>query len=214
MKKIKDLTGNKYGFLTVIKLHASDQPNGQVIWHLKCVCGKDVFRVKPAFKNCPYASCGCKRNSDKIRHRQSGCGGSGVSREYRAWVSIKSRCENPKSKAYNGYGGRGIQICQRWRASFADFLADMGPCPTNKHSIDRRDNDGSYEPDNCRWATRVEQQNNTRRNRIISYKMETKTLAEWCRELNLNYHRARNRLNSGWAAETVFTSNKVINQNL
>lgn len=86
--------------------------------------------------------------------------------EYRSWIGMKERCSNPKNKCYASYGGRGIRVCDRWISDFSQFLADMGPKPSPKHSIDRIDNDGHYEPANCRWATTTQQVRNSRRTRL------------------------------------------------
>jgi hypothetical protein len=82
--------------------------------------------------------------------------------EYRTWTGMKERCYNPSADSYKNYGGRGITVCDRWRDDFPAFYADMGPRPSENHSLDRRDTDGNYEPENCRWATRSEQQKNKR----------------------------------------------------
>lgn len=114
--------------------------------------------------------------------------------EYVAWVSMKTRCHNPRSLNYRGYGSRGIKVCVRWLHSFANFLADMGPRPSKLHSLDRIDNDGNYNPGNCRWATHVEQQQNTRNNRRLTYNGETLCLSEWARRLGIGRTSLRCRL--------------------
>lgn len=104
------------------------------------------------------------------------------------------RCHNPSNKAYADYGGRGITVCDRWRNSCQSFLDDMGPRPSAAHSVDRIDNDGNYEPKNCRWATATEQNRNNRGNRNISWGGKTQTVQEWATELGLKYTTLKRRL--------------------
>jgi hypothetical protein len=112
------------------------------------------------------------------------------SREYRTWRHIRSRCRNKNNPAYKDYGGRGISVCDRWN-SFANFLADMGPKPSPKHQIERIDNDGDYEPSNCRWATPIEQSNNRRTNHFITIRGRTLSIADWAREIDFPYKELR-----------------------
>jgi len=114
-----------------------------------------------------------------------------------------ARCHNPKSGKYSFYGARGISVCDRWRNSFDDFVADMGPRPTGS-TIEREHNAGNYEPENCRWATVKEQARNRRSNRIITFNGETLTLAEWCERYNLHQVTVGRRLNAGWPPEAAF----------
>lgn len=120
------------------------------------------------------------------------------SREYSIWVNMRSRCKYPSMINYERYGGRGITVCERWEHSFEAFYADMGPCPTPQHSLDRINNAGNYEPDNCKWATLLEQANNKRNNRVLSVAGLTMTLPSWCRLLKLNYGTVMGRLRRGW----------------
>ena len=123
---------------------------------------------------------------------------------------MKVRCINPKSQDWDLYGGRGITVCDRWKDSFAQFYADMGPKPSAAHSIDRIDSDGHYEPGNCRWATATEQANNWKtRNRRISYNGETLTLPQWAQRLGLSRESLRDRLDSGWSIEKAVTTPAV-----
>jgi hypothetical protein len=121
--------------------------------------------------------------------------------EYRAWAAMISRCGD-ESVVYRHYGARGISVCDRWRNSFAAFYHDMGPRPSSAHSLDRwPNNDGNYEPGNCRWATRSEQMRNVRSNRNIAFEGHTKTAAEWEAELGAGKHTIRSRIDRGWSLD-------------
>lgn len=129
----------------------------------RCVCGGE-FQAQPSDVRRGFvSSCGCW-NVSKIKERRTKHGFSGVNAgsEYRTWKNIRQRCTNPNVKHYLNYGGRGIKMCPRWLGSFENFYADMGPKPSPKLSIDRINNDGDYEPGNCRWATAKEQVANQR----------------------------------------------------
>lgn len=123
--------------------------------------------------------------------------------EYRAWQQMRLRCLDPQHRAYPRYGGRGITICDRWKDSPENFVADMGPRPSPRHEIDRVDNDRGYEPDNCRWATRKTNSRNRRSNRMLTHRGETLALAEWCERLNIPRDTVRKRLESGWTVASA-----------
>jgi hypothetical protein len=115
------------------------------------------------------------------------------------------RCENPNNRAFANYGGRGISVDPSWRHSFETFLADMGPRPTSKHSLDRIDVNGPYAPANCRWATMRDQQNNRRSNVHIVAFGETLTLAQWSERTGIGEGTIRNRLRVGWTPERALS---------
>jgi hypothetical protein len=124
---------------------------------------------------------------------------------YEAWHSMKDRCLNPRHSAWREYGGRGIAVCERW-LRFENFLEDMGEAPAGT-TLDRVDNEGGYRPGNCRWATVKEQARNRRSNRLVTFEAVTKTLAEWCEELSLDYTLTWQRLyEMGWSVERALTS--------
>lgn len=121
--------------------------------------------------------------------------------EYRAWSDMLTRVRNPRFKDWKLYGGRGITVCNRWLA-FSNFFADMGEKPTPKHSLDRKDSDGNYEPGNCRWATAKEQARNWKhRNRRIEFRGENLLLLEWAERIGISRESLRDRINSGWSIE-------------
>jgi hypothetical protein len=126
--------------------------------------------------------------------------------EYRVWNHVKDRCGNPNNTAYDYYGGRGITVCDRWRDSFQNFFDDMGPRPSPKHSIDRVDNDKGYCPENCRWATKEEQANNTRTNVLLEWNGRTQTLAQWARETGIDDGVIGSRLRANWPIERALST--------
>jgi hypothetical protein len=125
---------------------------------------------------------------------------------YYVWKSMKNRCDNPTVRVFPNYGGRGIQVCDRWRDSFVNFLADMGERPSPQHWIERIDNNGHYAPDNCRWATPTEQGRNRRDNRTLSHDGETRTLTDWARHVGLRRETIANRLRWGWDVADALTT--------
>jgi hypothetical protein len=124
--------------------------------------------------------------------------------EYKVWLRIRQRCTNPNRDHYDRYGGRGIKVCERWN-SFINFLKDMGPRPLGM-SIECRNNDGNYEPGNCYWATKEEQQNNKSNNHKITVKGETHSISEWAFILNKNKYTISTRLQRGWTEEEALFS--------
>ena len=162
-----DLTGRVFGNLTVLGL--ADKRRGQDrCWRCACSCGNMVVVVRSELKTGDTKSCGCLRKETAHlqgkKNTKHGCAREGLEpSEYRSWVEMRRRCTNRNSIGYRYYGGRGIAVCERW-SSFENFLADMGKKPTPRHSIDRYpNNDGNYEPGNCRWATAKQQASNRRK---------------------------------------------------
>lgn len=132
-------------------------------------------------------------------------GGTGTP-EYECWCAMKQRCCNQRNPAFPRYGGRGVTICERWRRSFSEFLADMGPRPSMQHSLDRHPkNDGNYEPGNVRWATDTEQARNTRANRLIVIDGRSRTLSEWAETSGISTSTLWMRLRSGMLPEKAIS---------
>jgi hypothetical protein len=125
---------------------------------------------------------------------------------YGIWQHAKARCHNPTDGAYPKYGGRGLVMCERWRHSFEAFAKDMGPRPSAKHSIERKDNDGGYCPENCVWATKSEQANNRKSSRIIDVDGHRKTAMQWSRETGIHESLIRARIDRlGWTPKDAVT---------
>jgi lambda repressor-like predicted transcriptional regulator len=124
---------------------------------------------------------------------------------YAAWKAMKARCHNPNVKSYQEYGARGVSVCQRWRASFAAFLEDMGEKPSPQHTLDRRENTKGYEPGNVRWATQREQQQNKTNNVLLTHNGQTKVLTEWARQAGVSLSTLKERLARGWPLSEAVT---------
>jgi hypothetical protein len=123
--------------------------------------------------------------------------------EYNVWHNMKKRCLNPEYQSFSNYGGRGIKVCDRWIESFENFFNDMGEKPSQGHSIDRVDNDGNYEPENCRWATRKEQARNRRSNVFVVQNGKAKVLSEICEANGIKSDTASKRISCGWSLDAA-----------
>lgn len=141
-------------------------------------------------------------NSSK-RSRQNH--GKSYDPEYRAWHDMHNRCNLPTIAAYKDYGGRGISVCDEWK-SFEVFYQDMGPRPSSKHSIDRKDNSLGYSKENCRWATKQEQARNTRQCHLLTFNSETRCLTDWAVHFNLSPNTLTGRLKKGWSINKALTT--------
>lgn len=211
-KSLSEILGGatQFGDLTVVG--EEDGPttpgNGSPrLLRCRCVCGNVKLYPLGNVKRGLSRGCGCKRGArvarSKLRHGHNTK--ARTSPEYRSWAHAIGRCENPNDGAYANYGGRGIKICARWRGSFEAFLADMGPRPSDKHSIDRIDVNGDYEPSNCRWATKHTQDRNRRTNRMLTLGVETKCLKDWAGVLGIQRTTLERRLAKGWTVEKALT---------
>jgi hypothetical protein len=199
MSLLKDLTGQRFTRLIVLSL-ASLRP---VKWNCVCDCGNSKVSTSSGLQRGDTRSCGCLHLEWCQTGNQSRKHGGKGTTEYKIWSGIKSRCLTPSDRAFHLYGGRGVTICDRWRDSFPKFLEDMGNRPSPAHTINRVDNDGPYSPDNCRWATWEEQNNNQRCNHYITHQGQTRTMAQWARDLGLNYNTFRGAIYAGESIESV-----------
>lgn len=198
MGKFIDLTGQKFNKLTVIsRAESRRQPSGKLVtyWKCKCDCG-NMIEVKACdLKDGHTISCGCSH----IKH-----GYANKERLYDTWKNMKRRCYDPKNKRYEQYGGRGIIVCKEWLDNYMNFRNwAMSNGYNDNLTIDRINVNGNYEPNNCRWATMSEQQNNVTRNRILKYKGEEKTMSEWAKAYNIPYSKFNKRIQMGWNIEKI-----------
>lgn len=224
MRKINDPTGQPFGRLRALGFLRMDRHGS--VWDCLCDpelggCGARCEAFVSKLRSGRKASCGCLQAEHRAvggygHVRVHGEARSGArTPEYRTWMAMVERCENPSNRGFSRYGGRGIRVCARWRADYPAFLADMGRKPTTKHSIDRVDNDNSYTCGlcddckargavaNCRWATLSEQACNTLKSRRLEIRGVTKNITAWARERGMVLHTIQWRLARGWDAESA-----------
>lgn len=205
MARREDVTGNRYGRF-VVTGEAPQRGHHRYVF-ARCDCGTEKNVCLDSLRGGGTVSCGCFLSDiNKSRSTHGWARRGPKPSEYTTWCSMIRRCANPRDSAFYRYGGRGITVCERWRHDFAAFLADMGPKPSAKHSIDRIDNDGPYSPENCRWATLTEQGRNTRRNRVIEAFGERMCSSAWQEKTGVLAITARRRVARGVSPEVAVTA--------
>jgi len=190
--------GIVFGRLTVLESRGSDA-DGHSLSLCRCECGQEVVVINNRLRSASTQSCGClNRECLPPKNITHGMSDDPV---YKVWCQMWQRCTNESVINYHVYGGRGIRVCDRWK-DFALFTQDMGPRPSG-YTIERQDSNGNYEPSNCCWATRTEQNNNTSRNRRVTIGDRTMTVSQWARETGLHKSTITERLNRGLSGESV-----------
>lgn len=209
--RFQDLTNKIFESYTVLEYMGKFGKNSyRSYWKCECVCGAIKKVCGCNLVSGHSTSCGCarKRILSALRtvhgHTKRQHGQRTSSKEYRAWAALRKRCSNKKVRNYKDYGGRGIYVCERWD-KFENFLKDMGNCPCN-HSIDRKDNDGPYSPENCRWADIKTQARNKRVVKKITFQNKTLPIPEWADLLGMNSETLHCRLRNGWSIERALTT--------
>lgn len=216
MGQFIDLTGNKYGKLTVVKRvedHIQKSGAPKAMWLCKCECGGERIAYGQALRAGKIIDCGCgdfERRSIQSTKNATTHGGSGT-RLYRVWKAMKDRCLKPGCKEYQFYGARGITVCHEWMnfPAFQAWANEHGYDPNAKRgecTLDRIDVNGNYEPNNCRFVDMSAQTRNKTNNWMIEYNGKTQCLSDWARELGIKRLTLRNRLVSGWSIEKAFTT--------
>lgn len=201
--------GQRFGMLVAVEFAGVLESRGKSRmrrypqWRFECDCGeKTVASVRDVLTG-NTASCGCLRFTASRTH------GHSIDRqfspEYSCWMAMRSRCYDESNVSYPHYGGRGIEVCERWRDSFEQFLADMGPRPTLGHTLDRQDNAKGYEPENVVWATYGEQKRNTSRTVWVTFQGREMCLKDACEAAGLGYAMVRQRLKLGWPPQRALS---------
>ena len=199
MKPIKDndIIGKTYGNLKILKV-LKERKGGKKIVECLCSCGKTKSIILANIRNGKSISCGCERIKSIAKHFMTN------SKEYNAWFAMKQRCDYPNSILYHRYGGRGISYQEDWDR-FENFFSDMGLAPSKNHSLDRIDNNGNYTKENCRWATREQQDYNKSTNVFITAFGKTMTKFQWVKETGLSYSCIHHRIKRGMEIEKALS---------
>ncbi len=195
--------GTRFGRLVVVGDGGRANDDTHRAWLCRCDCGNVKPVLPSSLRGGRTRSCGCLRR--EVSSVVSLTHGKTHTPEYGAWGRMLGRCRNPNSPDYPDYGARGITVCARWE-SFENFYADMGPRPSKKHSLDRRDNNGNYEPSNCRWASPRQQAGNKRSNVWIEYGGKRMIIEDWAAETGLPRTTLEQRVKRGWSDELTVTA--------
>lgn len=208
MPKFEDLKGKRFGRLVV--LEQAETRHTRTRWLCKCDCGKTKIIQSNHLKSGASTSCGCY-GKEKVSQavKKHGLSSSNL---FFIWSAMKQRCLNPKDKNYKDYGGRGITVCSEWLNPENFYKWAIANAYKKGLSIDRIDVNGNYEPLNCRWATPKEQMRNTRKNHLITYKEQTKCLAEWAEIINIKSQILYKRLKRGWSIEKALETPLMVNK--
>lgn len=198
MSKLRDLHGLPFDRLTVVE-RGPNASRAQAQWWCECQCGTRCLVARSSLLSGLTRSCGCLRRETlrNVAYKH----GLRDSPEYVAWSNMRRRCYDTKNTGFHRYGARGITVCEAWKGSFEAFYNDMGPRPSPQHSLERRNNNAEYSPENCCWRLKVEQQRNTSRNRRITLDGVTKCLAEWLEMLGIGASTYKQRIKRGWSRE-------------
>lgn len=194
-----DIAGQRFGRLVAIRFLGSRLHDGSRCYECHCDCGEVLILETNRLRSGNTRSCGCLRREITV-DRMTTHGGCRWP-EYKVWRVMIQRCELKTSQSYPRYGGRGISVCEQWMHSFENFISDMGRRSSQNHSIERKDNNGNYEPSNCRWATRKEQNRNTRTNTFLTVGGEARCIAEWAEMRGLKKETVYARIALWWTPE-------------
>lgn len=206
--KRRNVDGVRFGLLVVLRdeediVSLNNNRSRAVL--VRCDCGQEKKVRLGDLRKGHTTSCGCLM-VEKVKEANT-LYGKTKTPEYKSWVSMIRRCTDPTLHNYHRYGGRGISVCDRWLGSFELFLEDVGVRPTLKHSIDRIDNDGNYEPGNVKWSTNKEQARNSTTARMITFQGQTMCLQDWADHLGIKRTTLGMRLRSyKWSVHKAFTT--------
>jgi hypothetical protein len=206
-RKPQDLTGNQFGRLTVVRSEGKGN-YGKYLWLCRCSCGNTIISSTSQLNNGNTRSCGClKREMVVNKNKIHGMAHTPI---YNVWSAMKNRCLNPNDKQYKDYGGKGVKICDKW-LTFEGFYEDIGSTYAKGLTIERKDYNGDYCPENCIWTDRFTQANNTSRNRYETVNGITDSLANLCRRFGFTYATIQHRLQRGWSIEEAFNTPRLRN---
>lgn len=196
----KDLTGMVFGKLTVLRIGEKHGVNYH--WICQCACGSEASIRGSALRHGEALSCGCLRKERAIKANTTH--GKSKDGAYSSWQSMMHRCYDKSHDQYHRYGGNGVIVCDRWH-DFSSFFEDMGSRPYGK-TIDRKNSEGNYEPNNCRWATKKEQANNRTNNKPISFNGREMNVRDWGDLLGIPWQTIYSRLRAGWPVGRALTT--------